>query len=478
MSTRRALALSFLDRYAGLFISIGTSMVIARLLSPSEIGVFSVTMVLVSVIATLRDMGAGQYLVQEKHLTEARIRSTWALQLGIGLFLAVVVAILAFPAARFYNEPVMAVILLILAANFAVNPFGSITVAWWTREMQFQWVALMRFSGAVANSSVAIILAWNGFGAVSLAWASLSTTLASILVAILLRPGNLPWLPGFSEIRHVFSFGSRLTTISIINTLSNGAPEAFLGRLQDMTQTGLLSRANGLVSMFDRLVMDAVGPVTLPLFARKVREGLPLDELYMRALALITVLGWSFLACLAVAAYPVIRILYGDQWDGAVVMTQIMCLSIGLALPMGISENMLIAKGLIRSVLGIAVAAALIKISASLFGAYGGLHPLGWMLAVAALLISWIWVGQSRKTLNITWIQLYRHVALPSALVALVTCAPLLAAAVVIGFGSGAKAWPQLILGGIGSAAAFYFAVRLLKHPIHEEIMNILSRKG
>lgn len=75
MSTRKSLFFSFLDRYASLAITVISSMVIARLLTPAEIGVFSVTLVLLSFVTTLRDMGAGQYLVQEINLTTERIRA-------------------------------------------------------------------------------------------------------------------------------------------------------------------------------------------------------------------------------------------------------------------------------------------------------------------------------------------------------------------------------------------------------------------
>jgi hypothetical protein len=61
MSTRRALFFSLLDRYAGLLLLILSSMVIARLLTPTEIGVFSVAMVLIMLISSLRDLGAGQF---------------------------------------------------------------------------------------------------------------------------------------------------------------------------------------------------------------------------------------------------------------------------------------------------------------------------------------------------------------------------------------------------------------------------------
>lgn len=65
MSVRRALGYSYLDRYASLILGSVSSMVIARLLTPADIGVFSVTMVLLAFVSTVRDMGAGGYLVQE-----------------------------------------------------------------------------------------------------------------------------------------------------------------------------------------------------------------------------------------------------------------------------------------------------------------------------------------------------------------------------------------------------------------------------
>jgi O-antigen/teichoic acid export membrane protein len=107
-STRRALAYSFLDRYAALALAIGSSMLVARLLTPTEIGVFSVTMVLLSFTASLRDFGAGQYLLQEKDLTTDRIRATWAVQSGTGLLFCILVLIASLPVARFYGDPRMA----------------------------------------------------------------------------------------------------------------------------------------------------------------------------------------------------------------------------------------------------------------------------------------------------------------------------------------------------------------------------------
>jgi len=121
MSTRKAFVFSFVDRYAGLAVHVVSAMVIARLLSPNEIGVYSLTMVLVGFIATFRDLGAGQYLVQKKNLTTDDVRATWAVQLGLGIIFASIIGVASIPVSHFYAEPRMTTIMLVLAVNVFVS---------------------------------------------------------------------------------------------------------------------------------------------------------------------------------------------------------------------------------------------------------------------------------------------------------------------------------------------------------------------
>ncbi|HUY04944.1 MAG TPA: oligosaccharide flippase family protein, partial [Rhodocyclaceae bacterium] len=333
MSTRRALSFSFLDRYSGLVLNIIASMILARLLTPADIGVFSVTMVLLSFMMAFRDMGAGQYLVQERELTTDRIRATWTMQLGLGLMLALIVALASVPVAHFYKEPRMKEVMWVLALNFAFNPFGSLTNAWLSREMRFDAIAIIRFSSTLAGTSVSVGAALAGYGPISLAFGSLANTLTVAGLSIFFRPSSFPWLPGLKEIRRVLSFGWMLTATSLLQSTYSGAPEIFLGRLQGMTNTGLFSRSQGLVAMFERLVMDAVRAVALPFFAQQSRQGHVLGRSFIQATALVSALGWSFLGCVAILAFPVINLLYGPQWDSAVNLTRQLCLAMSILLP-------------------------------------------------------------------------------------------------------------------------------------------------
>lgn len=473
MSTRRAFTYSFVDRYAALIIHTGSAMVIARLLTPAEIGVYSLTMVLLGFIATFRDLGAGQYLVQKKDLTTDHVRSTWAVQLGLGLLFATVIAGASVPVAHFYDEARMTPIMLILAFNFAITPFQALPYAWLTRDMKFGTLATIRVTGAVAQATFAIGLAWLDYGPISLAWANLAATVAGILLAASIVGSRLPWRPRFSGVRQVISFGGRLTGVSFLTTIRNASPELFLGKLQGMTETGLFSRGQGLVAMFERLVMDAVNAVSFPMYAKATREGSDVTSTFLRAAGLITVLGWSFLVCLGLLAFPLVRVLYGDQWDAAVDPTRWLAVAMLFAVPAHVCMVPMMATGAVGQVLRVATVTTCISVACAGIGAAFGLLALSRMMLPAAAISSLLWLYAAKKHVAFRWRDLLRMLG-KSALCALAAGAVPLATSLAFGWRS-TEFLATLLIAVPGAVAGFAGTAFLTRHPIWDEGMRALG---
>ena len=474
MSTRKSLFFSFLDRYASLAISVVSSMVIARLLTPAEIGVFSVTMVLLMFVTTFRDMGAGQYLVQEKELTTERIRAVWAVQLGLGLGLACLVLLASYPVALFYKEPRMRDIMLVVALNYAINPFGSLTYAWLMREMRFESVAMMRFSAGLSGALVTTWLAWKNYGPISLAFGSLASTFANALMAIYFRPKFFPWMPGLGEIRRVLEFGSKLTATSIVNVISGGAPELLLGKLQDLTAAGLYSRSVGLVNMFHRLFADAVSAVCLPWFAKQAREQGSLVDPFLKATSYVTAFGWSFCLAVICLAHPIIRAMYGNQWDQSVDLARLLAISMVFSVPISQCGTVLLCSGAVATIARLTVFSALQTVMFVAIGASLGLAALGLALIAASAISAAIWIRATSKHINLPLRDLLRTLRQSAAVAVLAAIGPTLALWI---YGPYPEAFLMpLTLGGFGGLAGFVIGILVFQHPLQEEIATIWSK--
>jgi O-antigen/teichoic acid export membrane protein len=471
MSSRKALAFSFLDRYAGLLLSIVSSMIVARLLTPAEIGVFSVSMVLLSFISAMRDFGAGQYLVQEKELTPERVRATWAVQLGLGLGFAAIVLAAAVPASHFYAEPRLRDILFVLALNFAISPFGSLTYAWLMREMRFDALALMRFAGGFTGACVSVVMAWTGHGAISLAAGSLAATVANAVLATYFRPRWFPWRPSLHGVRRVLSFGGKVSATTVMNSISYGVPELVLGKLQGMVAVGLYSRANGLASMFHRLILDATQSVATPLFSKATREGVSIAPIFVQATAYVTAVGWSFFIVMIVLAESIVRVLYGPQWEASVPLTRLIAAGMAVGLPTAFCTAALMATGavdtLMRNTLFAAIQYALLL---GVAAAFGPLSLAGAVVVAAGINVA-IWLKVVHRRIAFAWSGLSRMLV-RSAAVAAVTGAAASPALLLPLTGTSSHVW-RLVIGVPLAAVAFTAAVFASGHPLRDECQKM-----
>jgi O-antigen/teichoic acid export membrane protein len=446
-------------------------MAIARLLTPSEIGVYSVTMVLMMFASTVRDLGAGQYLVQEKELTVERIRAVWTVQLGLGLGLALLVVLASFPVALFYNEPRMRDIMFVVALNYAINPFGSLTHAWLMREMRFESTAVIRFAGGLSGALTSTWLAWKNFGPISLALGLLVSTVVGAVFAIHFRPKFFPWIPGVSEIKRVLQFGGQLTASSIVGVLSSGSPELLIGKLQNLTAAGLYSRSSGLVMMFHRLIVDAVSAVCLPWFASLSRERSDLVAPYVKATAYVTALGWSFCIVVICLAHPIIRALYGAQWDQSVDLARLLAIAAAFSVPAALCQAVLLSSGGVTVIAKVTVIGAIQTILLVAMGATLGLNAVGMALIVSALVNSLLWQRATARHIGLSARMLTGSMRQSALVAALSGLGPLLSLW-IYGPYTNLLLMP-LLVGAGGCAVGFVVGVELFKHPLTEELHRV-----
>lgn len=466
---------SFLDRYSGLLIAIGSSMAIARLLSPADLGVFSVAMAMLMLSATIRDMGAGQYVVQAKELTQDNLKAVWTIQLCVGLGLAALIATLAYPAAAFYKEPRIASILLITAASYLFNPIGSITFALLMRDMAFGKLAVMRLAASIVGAIVSLGLAATDHGPISLAWGNFASILTNALVAQAFRPQTLPWGLNFKGTKEVLSFGSRITGTALINTLTASAPDFTLGKLQGMYAAGLYSRSNGLVAMFSRLVTDAVYGVSLALFSSLRRDGHDVRPGFFQAMSYITVLNWAFALNLLLLAGPVTRVLYGHQWDDSVELTRWLAIAGAMTAPIPICIASCTGLGRADIVLRTTLLAGILAAMGALIGAYWDLRSMGIGIAIASGLGAFTWLKATHEVIQFDWRpmgKLFLHcggVALFSGIIPWITM-------LNVGWAPEKPLLP-LLLASAGAGAALLIALIVSKHPLSREVLRVFGRK-
>ena len=311
---RRSIAFSAVERYGAYAIGLAGMAGAARLLTPRDFGVFALASILVVLVDVLRDFGTGSYLVQLRELSRDAVRGSVTVMLFISLGCTLLLAAAALPAAAFFDEPETRRRYADHCRGQPDQPSRHPSAAMLRRDMAFDTLAVISLLATAVQVSVLLSLAWQGFGAASLAWGSLAAGLARAAACNLARP--VPWAfrPTLSGWRPALAFGGWSSATAFVNVLHNNAAQLLLGRLLGVVPVGLYDRALTICLLPDRLVVSALHPVLLPALAEHVRRGGTVVEPYLLGLRHMAAVQWPALVCLILLADPLVMLLLGPQW--------------------------------------------------------------------------------------------------------------------------------------------------------------------
>ena len=473
-TVRRSLAYSVADSYLSVVLQLAGTMVIARLLTPAETGVFAVAAVFAAFASTFRDFGVAEYLIQEKDLTADKIRSALTANIVVSWAMGSLLFVGAGSVGEFYRSGGIAEVMRVQAFNFFFIPFGAVTMAYFRRQMDFRPIFIAGLLANITSFLVAIVCTWAGYGYMSLAWSSLAGTVVTVATSLLFRPAEFPRWPGIAEIGHVIRFGKHASGIYLFGQAGKSAPEVIIGRALDMSSVAFFSRANGLIELFHKTVLRAVLPVCLPYFAKSNREQGSLGTGYLRAIAFLTTIGWSFFAFLGIVAYGAIRLVYGTQWMASVPLAKILCVVALIELIHILATEAIIATGRVdRSNLlqfmiqGSRVLGLLAVVP---FGLAGGCWGLLIAAVVGAAAAQWM-LG---RTIGLRLADVVRACA-PSAMVAAVSTLPVAVWAAWTGVAEDNFLY-FLFGGGALTGVLWLIAVRNFVPALWSEISAIIER--
>ncbi|TXL65954.1 lipopolysaccharide biosynthesis protein [Zeimonas arvi] len=479
-SVRTSLALSFAERYVLIALSFVSNILIARLLSPEQIGLFSVTLAVIGVAQVIRDFGLGSYLIQEHGLTEAHVRTAFGMSLLLGgtLFLAILIA--APGVARYYGNEAMIRTLQITSLNFLVLPFCSISLSLLRREMAFGKLMAVNFSAGIAGFIVIIALAYAGFGPDALAVGAVSKNLVTGIAAWIARGRRRPLMPSLSEWRTVLNFGGQSTAANVVTSIAMDINDLAVGKILGFGSVAMISRAQGLMNLYHRDLMAAVRNVLFPAFAQGHREGRSLESGFAYAVSVVTVIGWPFYGFVAIFPLEILRLLFGPQWDEAAPLVRWFCVAGAFAATWNLVLPLIIAVGRIdiatRTELILQPLRAAMLIGVVVY--FRSLEAFAVSFAIVFAAFTPAFYLAKGKVLATDWRTLSRGL-LSSAAVTLACLLPaLLVALESPTTQSGAITIQKVMIAGLLTIAVWIVALRMVRHPLAVDPMfrGLMSR--
>jgi len=292
--------------------------VLARILFPSDFGLFGVVLIFIELGVFLNELGITAALIQRRELRREDTDTAFWGMLAFGVVLFAVMCAAAAPIAAFFDQPRLRVLLPIGGLTYMFASVGAVPAALLSRDMLFRRLMIPEVGGVLVGNAVAIGLALSGSGAVSLVWGQVGTAAAVsalALIAARFRPRlRFRW----ECMRSLFSFGGYIVGRRLVDYAAAGVVYFIIATVLGDTVAGLyliISRVSGLPQY---AFSSVFGRVALSAFSRIQDE----DERINRGFLLMTrytvLFSTPILCVLALLAREFLVVVYGPKWlDGA-----------------------------------------------------------------------------------------------------------------------------------------------------------------
>lgn len=469
---RKAMAAIYLERYIVLGLSFATIAISSRLLTPREIGLSVLGATYIQFAEAFRDFGVTNYLVNSKTVTLEIKQTAFTVVLAVALALSAFIMLSAEWYSGLYNEPSLVPFIQLVAISFIFAAFASPILAMLRRDLEFGRVALVNVASAIVSNALILTLAALGYGYMSFAWGSLCWPVANLVFAFMLRPEIAIYYPRLNGWREIVSFGGYTTVTGILTQVIDMLPIMALGRTATLAGIANYSRAYQLCQIPGKFLYTTAAAIALPAFAQHMRDGGDLRQPFLLGLTHATAIQWPALLLLALLAHPIVITALGPQWNGVVLLMQLLALSSLLSFTNGLSTPALIAAGGVRDTMIASFIwlplCGVITIAAALQGTL--MLALSTFITIPLQLFITLWFLQRRIDLS------YGQIAsalVPSAALSAVA----MAGPAVIWAANGFRFEMSLsvVLSiGILWAIGWIIGLRITKHPMAGEVVRIL----
>lgn len=325
--TLSGLIWQFAQRLLAQLFSFIVTVILARLLAPSDYGVVALASMFVILIGTFTDVGLNAALVQKKDADELDYNTVFYTCLILSIVIYGIIYLFAPHFASIYNNPQICPIIRTLSLTLPIGALASVQNATVSRELQFKKFFFATLSGQVISAIVGIVMALKGYGPWALVGQGLTSSVANTAVMFFIVSWHPRLMYSFERFKSLFKFAGSKFAASFIGTLCSQLKGYLIGYKYTTADLAFYNRGEGLPNMFENNINGTINGVLFPALSKIQGDTETVKRGIRRSMMTSSyVLSPVFLGLAAVSP-KLVPILYSSKWNPALPFMIIACLT-------------------------------------------------------------------------------------------------------------------------------------------------------
>ncbi len=300
------------------------TLVIARVLSPSQFGIFGIATLMLSLIEILTETGINVVLVQKKEKIEVYINTAWIISIGRGLLIFLAIFLSAGFVSNFFKSEEAKNLLILISFVPLIRGFINPSVAKFQKELNFRKEFFYRISIVIVETVISLVLVLITKDPISLVWALVGGAVFEVIVSFLIVKPRPAFTFDKKIFKDIFSHSKWITTSGIFNYLFSNGDNIVVGRVLGTSSLGIYDMAYTIALLPTTELAEVVAKVTFPVYVQFSEDKKRLRRAYLKTTFLVSVLTLPLVIVFIIFPTQLISIILGDKWLEAAPILQIM----------------------------------------------------------------------------------------------------------------------------------------------------------
>jgi teichuronic acid exporter len=302
--------------YASQIVAFLSSIVLSRLLLPEEYGFVALITVFTGFVTIFTDAGISVGIIRSDY-GSAYQKALHNLSIYIGLLLFLIMVLLAYPIAYFYDDPNLMIPTMVMSTIFIFTAITIVPGAILAKNLNFNYLGKTRFFASLISIALMIIMAYLGFSYWSLIIPTiLLQAMQYVFFEYKARVGFKLYKLGYPIIgyRKTKSLMKNLGSFYMVNYWARNADNLIIGKLYSSYDLGIYNRAYKMLQLSLSLISGLFGTVLYPSLKKLKSEGGHVKKEFNNILGVISILNFPVGAILILVPELFVKILWGENW--------------------------------------------------------------------------------------------------------------------------------------------------------------------
>lgn len=300
------------------------NIVLAKLLSPDDFGLFGIALLFLSMLDTFSYTGFDKALIQKKENINTYLNTAWTVGLLRGIVIAAILLISAPYVATFFNAPQAKDIVKVIGLSMFLQSAVNIAVVRFEKELEFHKYFTYQISGTLVDLIVAVSLAFALRSVWALAFGKIAGNFVRCITSYVIDKYRPRFELDLAKAKELFGFGKWILGSSILFFLIVHGDDIFVGKILGTTALGLYQMAYLFSHIPSTEITALLSRVTFPVYSKIQDDILRLRRAYLQVLNVTAFITFPVSGLVFLLGPYFIRSFLGQKWVPMIAAMQIL----------------------------------------------------------------------------------------------------------------------------------------------------------